>query len=88
MPKRSTTLQGQHAGPPSEPPTASQRPRPNRPHFHCWRRAATGRAFFILGRPHRTRSVANRWLARRVADPAHRLVLACWLPECAPQLDD
>ena len=58
----------------------------NRPHFHIWLQASTGRAFF-KGRAFHTRQAARQWALLRQPDPAKRLVLKCELEHCRPPLD-
>ena len=60
--------------------------RPNRPHYHAWLMAATGRIFY-KARAFHTRQAATQWAARRQPDPERRTVLRCWQPHCAPRLE-
>jgi hypothetical protein len=58
----------------------------NRPHFHLWKPAATGRALFRLARGFHSRQAASQYAKRHY--PEHRcMVLACERPECRPALD-
>ena len=59
----------------------------NRPHFHVWRMAKTGKIFYKLAKPHFTRQVAGKLARRLEPDPARRMVIQCDCPECAPKLD-
>ncbi|MCY4121861.1 MAG: hypothetical protein OXG72_13175 [Acidobacteria bacterium] len=58
----------------------------NRPHYHAWLMASTGRMFYKC-RAFHTRQVASMWAKRRQPDPERRMVIACTLPECRPALD-
>ena len=59
----------------------------NRPHFHVWLQAKTGRIFYKLARPYHTRQAARQAGMRRQHDPARRMVMQCADPKCAPKLD-
>jgi len=68
-------------------PDLSPAPPVNRPHYHVWYMAATGRAFFRLARGFHTRQAARQFAVRRQPDPKRRMVLECTNPACAPKLD-
>lgn len=57
----------------------------NRPHFHVWRKAATGRAYFRLARGFHTSQAARQWAKRNRPDAEH-MVIACYDAACAPPL--
>ena len=57
----------------------------NRPHFHVWLQAKTGRMFYKC-RPFHTRQTAREWAMRRQAESEKRLVLKCELDACRPKL--
>ncbi len=57
----------------------------NRPHFHPWLKAATGRAFF-RARSFHTRQAARQWALRR-AGADDLLVRPCTCTRCKPALD-
>lgn len=59
----------------------------NRPHYHPWLMAATGRIFYRVTRGFFTRQAAHKYAARRQPDPDKRIVLKCWEEKCAPRLD-
>lgn len=58
----------------------------NRPHYHVWLRAATGRVFYVVRRGFHTRQAAQKFAARRQPDPQWRLVLQCHDDDCKPPL--
>ncbi|MCY4111647.1 MAG: hypothetical protein OXF96_06865 [Chloroflexi bacterium] len=58
----------------------------NRPHFHAWMMAATGRIFYKT-RPFETRQAASQWAKRREPDPERRMVKACHDSRCQPPMD-
>ena len=58
----------------------------NRPHYHPWMMAATGRAMF-RGRGFHTRQAATQWAKRRQPDGEKRTVLACYDSRCQPPMD-
>ena len=64
-------------------------PTTNRPHFHPWFLATTGRIFYKAraGDGFFTRQAAGQWAKRRQPDPARRLVLQCDVEACRPRLD-
>ncbi|MCY4121308.1 MAG: hypothetical protein OXG72_10365 [Acidobacteria bacterium] len=59
----------------------------NRPHYHLWLMAATGRIFYRVGRSFHTRQAARQYGMRRQSAPERRIVLQCWNEECRPPLD-
>ena len=59
---------------------------PNRPHFHVWIRARTGKMFYQLAKGYHTSQAARQWAKRNYPDQ-ERLVLKCEDPECRPKLD-
>ncbi len=62
-------------------------PKPNRPHFHVWFQAKTGRIFWKAARSFVTRQAAGQWAQRREDDPVKRMVLQCELDHCKPKLE-
>lgn len=60
--------------------------RANRPHYHLWLQAATGRIFYKVSRGFHTRQAARQYGMRRQPDAEKRLVLQCFDPRCAPKL--
>ena len=61
-------------------------PTANRPHYHVWLRARTGRIFYVLSRGFHTRQAAAKYGARRQPDSEKRMVLACEDERCKPKL--
>ena len=59
----------------------------NRPHFHVWRFASTGRAIFRLVRGFRTRQAARQFAIRRGIERDAFMVLQCSRVTCRPPLD-
>ena len=59
----------------------------NRPHYHVWNLASTGRAFFRLTRGFHTRQAARQYAKRRQSDSSQFMVLECRNPGCRPKLD-
>lgn len=57
----------------------------NRPHFHPWLLASTGRAYFRC-RGFFTRQAARQWALRRRVYSHEIMVLACTDPQCKPAL--
>ena len=57
----------------------------NRPHYHPWLLASTGRIYYRC-RPFFTRQAARQWAMRRRVNPREALVLQCEESECAPKL--
>ena len=60
--------------------------RNNRPHYHVWRKARTGRIFYILKRGFHTRQAARQWAVRRKLDQDSFMVLQCDCEKCRPPL--
>ena len=58
----------------------------NRPHYHPWLMASTGRIFYKC-RAFGTRQSAQRWAARKQPDKEKRIVQACYDPRCQPPID-
>lgn len=58
----------------------------NRPHFHAWFLASTGRIWYWNKRGFFTRQAARQWAARRRPKGQH-MVLQCHNPACAPMLE-
>lgn len=63
--------------------------KPNRPHFHVWVKARSGRAYFRLAKGYWTRQAASQAAKRRYAGEPWRkpMVLHCEEERCAPKLD-
>ena len=60
----------------------------NRPHYHVWLKARTGRIFYRLARGfHTTRQAASQWGKRRQPVAEKRMVLKCTAEKCRPKLD-
>lgn len=59
----------------------------NRPHYHVWLQAKTGRIFYKVTRGFHTRQAAAQWAKRRQTAPERRIVLKCELDACKPALD-
>ena len=60
----------------------------NRPHFHIWQEARTGRIFYRLARPFHTRQAANQYGKRRNPDdPEKFMVRQCNSEKCKPKID-
>ena len=60
--------------------------RNNRPHFHIWRLARTGRIFYVLKRGFHTRQAARQWAQRREKDQSRYMILQCDSEKCCPPL--
>ena len=58
----------------------------NRPHYHVWFLAATGRAFFRTGPGFHTRQAAQQWARRRRSDGMEFMVRQCEIDKCKPKL--
>ena len=59
----------------------------NRPHYHVWLLAASGRAWFRLGgAAFWSRQAANQWCKRNKGGRKW-MVQQCEEPACAPRLD-
>lgn len=58
----------------------------NRPHFHIWVKARTGRMFYVLARAFHTRQAARQY-ANRHRPGVEVMVLQCFERKCAPPLD-
>ena len=58
----------------------------NRPHYHVWAEARTGRMLYRLARAFHTRQAARQWAKRWYPDRPCT-VRECFKPECAPKLD-
>ena len=59
----------------------------NRPHYHVWLKARTGRIFYCLARGFQTRQAASQWGKRRQPDTDKRMTLRCTNEKCRPKLD-
>lgn len=57
----------------------------NRPHFHVWVRARTGRIFYILKRGFFTSQAARQWSKRNRPD-SQTMILKCEDEACRPRL--
>ena len=57
----------------------------NRPHYHPWHTAPTGRAMFKQRARH-TRQAARQWSERRIGK-GNFIVLACSDERCKPPLN-
>ncbi len=58
----------------------------NRPHFHVWLEARTGRMIYRLARGFHTRQAARQWAKRHRPD-RQTMVLQCTKQACRPRLD-
>lgn len=58
----------------------------NRPHYHVWLKAATGRIFYRLARGFHTRQAAAQWARRRQPASDRRMVIQCTREKCKPPL--
>ena len=58
----------------------------NRPHYHVWILARTGRIFYKLKRSFHTQPAATQW-AKRNRPEAKRMVLQCTCEKCKPKLE-
>jgi len=59
----------------------------NRPHYHVWRKARTGRIFYMLKRGFHTRQACRQWAIRQDAGKGEFMVLECSDRKCRPSLD-
>ena len=58
----------------------------NRPHYHVWLRARTGRIYYRLARGFHTRQAASKYAQRRQPEPGWRMVIQCEDERCKPAL--
>ena len=58
----------------------------NRPHFHVWAKARTGRIFYLIARGFHTSQAGRQWAKRNHAD-RETMVLKCDKEACRPPLD-
>lgn len=59
----------------------------NRPHYHVWLEARTGRMIYRLARGFFTRQAARQWALRHRPD-RKPIVRPCEDGKCRPRLDD
>lgn len=62
-------------------------PKANRPHYHVWRKARTGRIYYKLTRPFFRRQNARKYAVHRKWPNDTFMVIRCDDPRCAPTLD-
>ena len=58
----------------------------NRPHFHVWRLAKTGRIFYQVARGFHTGQAARQWASRYENAPDRYMLRQCLDETCTPQL--
>ena len=58
----------------------------NRPHFHAWAKARTGRMIYRLARPFHTKQAARQWAKRHYPD-RKTMILQCDGEDCRPKVD-
>ena len=59
----------------------------NKPHYHPWLMASTGRIFYKCAAKN-SRQAARQWAMRRQPDPEKRDVRPCYDPRCQPKLPE
>ncbi|MCY3983273.1 MAG: hypothetical protein OXE85_05080 [Roseovarius sp.] len=60
--------------------------RANRPHYHIWKKARTGRIFYRIAAPCTHRQSAQRAVKKLGLPRDQVMVLECRDPKCAPKI--